>query len=370
MAAKPILFISPLSPPHGGIATWTEKLIHYGLPDGTPISLVDTRIQGARHLFAGVNLSWRECHRTVSIFTGLLHQLIWRRPKLVHLSCSVSPTGIFRDLLCALLVRLFMLPVVSHYHANLPDFASKRYLGLSGWALRTLLRIAHLNIVENQVSLVAAEQLLSPAKRATICLLTNFIEDDIFERPMSRPRAVSDRYQAIFVGGITRAKGCAHILSLARRRPDIDFHLYGVLHEDMAPLFADAPTNVLLHGAVDHEKLLDAMCHYDFLVFPSYTEGFPLTVLEAMSLGLAIVATRVGAIPEMIDEGSGGYLVAPGDEDALLTAVNRLTASPQLLLTMGAYNKEKSANCYRYSVVVKKMMACYAALIGEVTCVV
>lgn len=370
MAVKPILYISPLSPPHGGIATWTETLIRYGLPDGTPIHLVDTRIRGTRNIFSAVYLSWRECQRNVSIIAKLLYQCLYHRPQLVHISCSVSPTGLFRDLLCVLLVRLLLLPVVSHYHANLPDLARHRYGGLSGIALGCMLRWSHLNIVENQPSYGLAQQLLGSVSPNKLCLLPNFIADEIFNKSTKDAIDENRRYQAIFVGGITQAKGCAHLLQVARQRPDIDFHLYGVMHADMAVTYATAPANVFLHGAIAHEKLLDKMACCDFLLFPSYTEGFPLTLLEAMSLGLPVIATRVGAIPEMIDEGLGGYLVDPGDEAALIIAVNRLTAESSLLTTMGLYNRDKSERCYRYSVVINQMMALYATLLGGISCVV
>ncbi len=126
------------------------------------------------------------------------------------------------------------------------------------------------------------------------------------------------------------------------------------------------PHNIVLHGEVDRETLLKKMCQSDFLIFPSHTEGFPLTVLEAMTVGLPVIATRVGAIPDMIKEDEGGYLIEVNIVDALTSAVVNMSNDPDKRREMGAYNQHKSYHQYRYSIVSKKLQALY----GQVLCAV
>lgn len=370
--SKPILLISPLPPPHGGIATWTKKIINLGsLPDGTQLSLVNTKIVGKRNIFDRASFSFAEIGRTIKIFYLLCHQLLFNRPKLIHLSCSLSSVGIFRDLSCVIIAKIFKLPVICHYRGNIPDFKNKRFFGLSEICLRLLINIASINIVENQGSFQQAKIFIKKENKEKIILLPNFIEDAIFDYEISNKQENRHRYQILFAGGITGAKGCNEILQIANELPDIDFHLFGKMHQDMVEQFKSAPKNIFLRGDVQHDTLLKEMCAADCLLFPSYTEGFPMVVLEAMSIGLPVIASNVGAIPEMVDEGLGGYLINPCDVTALVSAIKKLFAHPQLIIDMGKYNKQKSFNCYRLSVVVDQLSTIYnQVLLDNRKCVV
>ncbi len=80
----------------------------------------------------------------------------------------------------------------------------------------------------------------------------------------------------------------------------------------------------------------------DIVVLPSYNEGLPLSIIEAMAMGKAIVATKIAGIPEMITDGENGLLIAPGDTKALISALKNLIENPTLRVNLG-----KSARiCY------------------------
>lgn len=355
---KPILLISPLPPPQGGIAVWTKKIIDIGLPDGSPISLIDTKIRGNRNIFDRATVSIAEFTRTLRILCLLIYHLILNKPRIIHINCSLSSIGIFRDWLCGKIARLFNIPVVVHYHGNMHDFQYTRFAGLSLSALRHLMKDAQINIVINTFSLQKAYEI----QMGKVLLLPNFIEESLFDYPIqhfqkSRPRA-------IFAGGITQTKGCKEIFNLAIALPEIDFYLFGKMHADMADLYKNLSANIFLQGEVPHQYLLNEMHRSDFLLFPSYTEGFPLTVLEAMAIGLPVIGTRVGAIPEMITDGKGGILVNPGDIPALIDAIQYISQNQQLRQAMGEFNRKHSFENYRYSVVIQQLVKIYDELIG------
>ena len=78
-------------------------------------------------------------------------------------------------------------------------------------------------------------------------------------------------------------------------------------------------------------QLLDA----DVLVLPSYEENQPMSVIEGMAYGLPVVATPVGAVPEILEDGVSGLLHAPGDVDRLATLLDRVVDDPDLRETLG-----------------------------------
>jgi glycosyltransferase involved in cell wall biosynthesis len=86
----------------------------------------------------------------------------------------------------------------------------------------------------------------------------------------------------------------------------------------------------------------------DLFAFPSLMEAFPNGVMEAMAVGLPVVATRVGGIPELVDDGRTGLLVAPNDADALSAGIERLLASPEEAELLGAAARRHIAQRYSF----------------------
>jgi glycosyltransferase involved in cell wall biosynthesis len=75
---------------------------------------------------------------------------------------------------------------------------------------------------------------------------------------------------------------------------------------------------------------------WDVFVMPSLEEGFPVAALEAMAAGLPVVATPVGGVPELIEDGKTGWLVPPGDAQALVSRLRLVLCDPEGRLTIGA----------------------------------
>jgi glycosyltransferase involved in cell wall biosynthesis len=93
-------------------------------------------------------------------------------------------------------------------------------------------------------------------------------------------------------------------------------------------------------------------------VHPARWEGFGLAVLEAMLAGLPVVASRVGSLPELVRDGETGFLVAPGDERALLAAIVRALEQPRL----GAAGEERARREFSVARMADRTAALYAAL--------
>ncbi len=126
---------------------------------------------------------------------------------------------------------------------------------------------------------------------------------------------------------------------------------------------------IALHQVHDRVHLLgirrdvgDVLAAADVFAMPSFWEGTPLALVEAMLAGKACVAAAVGGIPAMLDDGESGLLADPNDTDALASALGRLLADEALAARLGAAAKARAAVDYGLALMCDKYEAIYAAL--------
>ncbi len=345
-----VLVVTYLPPTPGGIATWAGILgdrreggiraEFLGVPSATGSSL-----RGRLPIAANLRFLWR-----------LGRRLALDPPDLVHLNCCLSPRGVWRDLAVAIAARAAGTPIVVQYHGSLPDVVP-RLPTPSRAALRRLMRLASLNIGVTAVS----KQLLNrfcPATEAAF--VPNFIEEAWTLRSrsaanVSHPR----RIRSIYVGRLSRDKGTPELLRSIAALPDVDFELVGPVVDEVTDLLEGAPTNAVATGPLPRERVLEKLLTSDLFVFPSRREGFPYALLEAMAVGLPVVASRVGAVSDMIGEGQGGFLVEPGDATALTKSIERLAADRGTRLRMGAHNRAVCAARFTAPVVEDLLAGLY-----------
>jgi glycosyltransferase involved in cell wall biosynthesis len=103
----------------------------------------------------------------------------------------------------------------------------------------------------------------------------------------------------------------------------------------------------------------------DLLVHPATMEGLGVSLLQAASAGVPIVASRVGGIPEAVNDGVNGLLVPPGDTAALATAIDRLLGDKRLAREMGAKGRELMRAEFSIDAMVEGNLAVYRALLGS-----
>lgn len=162
------------------------------------------------------------------------------------------------------------------------------------------------------------------------------------------PHGVSERFlegpphearlpaRAIFCGAWDHVKGVAYLArafdELAARGRDVPLTVLGpgLSREVVLAAFSrQARRNVTVVDRVPEDEVIAAYRRHALLVFPSTYEGFGLVALEAMSQGLALVATPVGCIPTLVRDGINGIVVPPRNPAALANAVIRLIDAPE-----------------------------------------
>lgn len=111
-------------------------------------------------------------------------------------------------------------------------------------------------------------------------------------------------------------------------------------------------------GRVPHERVKDYMNQAEVFVLSSLSEGFPVTILEAMACGLPIVATHVGGVPDIIEDGANGYLVDTMNQEQIAKALLNLLQGGQLRKEMSDNNR-KEAEKYRWDTVAATLEEIY-----------
>jgi len=96
-------------------------------------------------------------------------------------------------------------------------------------------------------------------------------------------------------------------------------------------------------------------------VLPSYAEGMPMSLLEAMAAGIPTVSTAVGSVPEVVSDGVNGFLIAPGDSATLARRLRRLLHDPELASRLGAAARETVRLRFAADSVLAQLERVYAA---------
>ena len=153
----------------------------------------------------------------------------------------------------------------------------------------------------------------------------------------------------LFVGRLAGVKGISVLFEalelLLPHFPDLRLTLIGDGAE-RPDLEREAQTRglggvVIFAGYRSQAEVAEALQDADMLVLPSFAEGVPVVLMEAMAAGLPVITSRVAGIPELVEDDVSGLLVPPGDTDALAGAINELLTNPARCARMGERGRAK-----------------------------
>lgn len=163
-------------------------------------------------------------------------------------------------------------------------------------------------------------------------------------------KEINDRPNLVgYVGRLSREKGVLNLIKaitlVLKEMMDLNFIICGEgnLMDEIQKIIRTEKleTKVILTGWIPHDKLSDYLNEMKLLVLPSYTEGLPNILLEAMACGTPVLATPIGAIPDIVKEGETGFLLKSNDPKHIADRVIKLLNQPELL-------EKVSINSYKY----------------------
>ena len=173
------------------------------------------------------------------------------------------------------------------------------------------------------------------------------------------------------VGRLAPQKGQRYLLEAVQKMVSAGEDVALVLIGE-GPLLGTLKAQVAAAGMGRHvfftgfrQDVRDLMPAFDVFALPSLWEGFGLVLLEAMAAGRAIVASRVSAIPEVVEDGVTGLLVSPGDSDALTEALLALRRDGVRRERLGAAGAERLRRQFTLERMIERTIKVYRAVLGE-----
>lgn len=136
---------------------------------------------------------------------------------------------------------------------------------------------------------------------------------------------------------------------------------HGAEADRVKALAAELGVSAFAHFPGETPRVPEHLAAFDVFALSSDSEGLPLCLAEAMSVGLPMVCTAVGGVPQVVDEGETGFLVPSGDEAALRAAMSRFAQDPPLARLMGKRAQEVAAQRYSAERMLNEYLALYGA---------
>lgn len=369
-----ILVLSPVAPPVGGIATWTEQV--EAARDEFPevaIEILDT------------NVRWRSLNDAsffTRVFGGVLHGLRVfgnlltcirrKRPDVVHI-CSAAEYGIARDALYLLVLRLCGAKTVLHLHrGKRPDFPELvQKFNFESAFLALAVRLASVTIVLN----VGAREALFRYAPGRVELIPNMVRLPFATRDeVSRARSAGSDRRVLFVGHVIERKGAGDLVEAAARLnasgTGLRLRIVGPCSSDMERRLRDIALRVAgsfewleFCGTLGSDAVGMELTGAAVFCLPSYAEGLPYVVLEAMSRGAAVISTNVGGIPEALANDCG-VIIEPGDVMSLQHALTDLLNNAALREELGARAFERCQTTYGTRIVFEQLIRVWGRAAG------
>lgn len=297
--------------------------------------------------------------------------------RLVASGCAVADVHAVsgRDLLkngaVVLAARVTRTPAVLRIHGGNFDRAYRELGAFEQAVIRWILRSADCVVLLSK-SWVGIVKSIEPAARTAV--IPNSVDCDALAATQSRRLPAAE--DVLMLGNFCERKGHFDAVDAAAivkvSHPRVQFRFFGVerdagalsaLQSKIRALKLDETVGFL--APVFGAEKLDRIAQAGIFILPSHTENMPMAVMEAMAAGLAVIATKVGAIPEMIDHGETGILLDPRRPEQLAQAIVRLLDDSQERQRMGSRAADAARRAWDKKAVGERTAALFDSIAGK-----
>ncbi len=352
-----VVMAGPLPPAIGGMATVIDDISRTSLAREVELILFDTGKQTP----AGRSLTQAIAAR-FALWRAWWQALSPANRTVAHIhTCSFFTY--FLDGVYVLLARLRGVPVVLHVHGGrfdaFLDELSPFALGIARFIAQ---RATRLVVLSGEWEIKLAERL--PGAHLTV------IENGVAEPQLIEVSKTSGEVIVLFLGNLGQRKGVWDLVACAGQLPSsVRLVLVGgeedtgITERVRAELEQQGiESRVELVGPAVGEAKFRWLRKADIFVLPSYAEGVPISMLEALAAGLPAIVTPVGGIPSVLQDGEHALFVPPGDRVALAGAITRLAGDADLRSRLGASARRHVLERYGIECTAQKYLQLYESL--------
>lgn len=351
-----ILMVGPHIQNHGGIATVQRTLLEKWDEPTLLLRQLATTKRGTKLfklLFA------------IGALIKLIWLMIYWKPDLVHIHFSVN-SSFKRKSIFALISKVFRRPLILHSHA--PSFDT--YFDNSGKLHRRYL-----------IYILSLADLIIAVSESWRCYFQSILPTHKVIRignPISLPslteRGCKNESPQIIMslGQLCERKGTYDLIQafmlLAPDMPNVELWLAGSGELNrVKKTISNSPFRNRIHilGFLDNAGKHVALSKASLFCLPSYNEGLPVAIIEAMSYEIAVVSSNIGGIPELVEDGVTGYLVDPGKIERLAQLLKQLLNDKFLRTSMGLAGRMKVERQFMLEPILGQLAKSYAYVLGE-----
>lgn len=348
-----VCMVVPEETVKGGIASVVNGYRQKGLGENITISYVESYRDGSK---------WQKLGKALKAYVLFRKEIRKNRPDIVHIHSSFGPS-FYRKMPFIYMANKAGIPIVNHIHGAEFDVFYEKASDKKRKRIQIVYNKCHMLIALSKEWEERLSQIV-PAEK--ICIIENYC--------MIPKEPTRGEEKILFLGEISKRKGCLDIPKIYHKYC-CESAAHGVTPWPLV-MAGDGPDKEIVEKVLSREnvrftgwvrgkekdKLLESC---GLFLFPSYNEGMPMAILEAMAYGMAILTTNVGGIPKLIEDGFSGFLCEPGSQEIMVKRLLELTEDTDKRRLYGMAAREKALHHYSYETHRKKMVMAYEKVVQD-----
>lgn len=291
-----------------------------------------------------------------------IKNVLVEKPEIVHLNPSLDKKAVLRDILYLILSKILMKKTLVFWHGwdnkfetVLEEKYSKIFIALFNLA------DAHIVLSEK-----FKRKLLEWGINKNIYIETTKVDDDLLKDFHLERKKLDNRINLLFLARIEKEKGIYEAISsyqfLKKKYPNLEMTIAGdgsILKNVKKYVDESNIKDVKFLGYVRKEEKINTFRYASIYIFPSYREGMPTSLLEAMAFGLPIITRPVGGISDIFVDGKMGYLIDSKEPLDFAEKIEILLNDEDLLNSISEFNYCFARNNYLASIVARRLENIY-----------